>query len=316
MVNNTRSRRQHDMLSSPSMPRAAQPRLDVASILLPALLIIGVIALGFAGWLLLTLPQQNASTSGESGNVIWLRGVHASQTRDAQQAEIAGLQADLDKARRQLATVSAQPTPTAVLVPAYDDTVTVLTKPPLALILDAPVYQQAHSLSCESSAAAMAANFYGVGVNEETIIAALPKHDNPHLGFRGDIDGPYGGIEDYGVYAEPIRQILVQLGLKVEHLTGGIEEIKAEIQRGHVIIAWITYDLQVETPQQVTTSDGQIVTLVPYQHVVLVTGYNASGLWVNDPYSGTQAFYPDADFRRSFAYLGNMALVVSPPEGL
>jgi uncharacterized protein YvpB len=315
-VNDTGSRRQHEMLSSPSIPHPAQPRLDVASILLPVLLIVGVIALGFAGWLLLTLPQQNAGTSGGNGNVLWLRGVHASQTRDAQQVEIARLQADLDQARRELATVSAQPTPTAVPTPAYDDTLTVLAKPPLALILDAPVYQQAHSLSCESSAAAMAANFYGVGVTEETIIAALPKHDNPHLGFRGDIDGPYGGIADYGVYAEPIRQILAQLGLGVEHLTGGVEEIKAEIRRGHVVIAWITYNLQVETPQQVTTSDGQIVTLVPYQHVVLVTGYNASGLWVNDPYSGTQAFYLEAEFRRSFAYLGNMALVVGPPEDM
>lgn len=315
-MNDTDSRRQHEMLSSPGMPRPAQSQLDVASVLLPALLVIGVIALGFAGWLVFTLPQQNASTSGGSGNVIWLRGVHASQTRDAQQSEIAGLQADLDEARRQLATVSAQPTPTTVPTPAYGDTVTILTKPPLALILDAPVYQQAHSLSCESSAAAMAANYYGVGVNEETIIAALPKHDNPHLGFRGNIDGPYGGTEDYGVYAEPIRQILVQLGLEAEPLTGGVEEIEAEIRRGRVVMAWITYNLQVETPQQITTSDGQIVTLVPYQHVVLVTGYNASGLWVNDPYSGTQAFYPETDFGRSFAYLGNMALVVGPPEGI
>jgi uncharacterized protein YvpB len=315
-VNDTRSRRQHEMLSSPGISHPAQPQLDVTAIVLPALLVIGVIALGVAGWLLLTLPQQNAGTSGGNGNAIWLRGAYASQTRDAQQAEIASLQADLDETRRQLATVSAQPTSTAVPTPAYSDAVTVLTKPPLALILDAPVYQQAHSLSCESSAAAMAANYYGVGVNEETIIAALPKHDNPHLGFRGDIDGPYGGTEDYGVYAEPIRQILAQLGLQVEHLTGGIEEIKAEIRRGHVVIAWITYNLQVETPQQVTTSDGQIVTLVPYQHVVLVTGYNASGLWVNDPYSGTQAFYLEAEFRRSFGYLGNMALIVGPPGGI
>jgi uncharacterized protein YvpB len=314
-VNDTRSHRQHEMLSSPAVRHAAQTQVDVVSILLPALLVVGLIALGVAGWLLLTLPQRNTSTPGGNGNAIWLRGAYASQTRDAQQAEIAGLQADLDETRRQLATVSARPTSTPVPTLAYSDKVTILTKPPLALILDAPVYQQAHSLSCESSAAAMAANYYGVGVNEETIIAALPKHDNPHLGFRGDIDGPYGGTEDYGVYAEPIRQILVQLGLKAEHLVGGVEEIKAAIRRGDVVMVWITYNLQVETPQQVTTSDGQIVTLVPYQHVVLVTGYNASGLWVNDPYSGTQAFYPEADFGRSFGYLGNMALVVGPLEG-
>ena len=307
--------RQHKMLSSPPKPRPVRPRLDEVSIAFIALLIIGVIALGLAIWLVLALPQQGARTTGRDGDALWLRGVHTAQTRDAQQAEIVRLQAELDETRRQLATVVALPTSTPAPTPTYRDASTAWSKPPLALILDAPVYQQAHSLSCESSAAAMAANSYGVGVNEETIIAALPKHDNPHLGFRGNIDGLYGGIEDYGVYAEPIRQILAQLGLEVEHLVGGIEEIKAHIQRGRVVIAWVTYNLQVETPQQVTTSDGQIVTLVPYQHAVLVTGYNPNGLWVNDPYTGTQTFAPEADFRRSFAYLGNMALVVGPSEG-
>jgi len=307
--------RQHKMLSSPPKPRPVRPRLDKLSIAFIALMIIGVIALGLAIWLALTLPQQGVSTTGGDGNTLWLRGMHTAQTRDVQQAEIVRLQAELDETRRQLAAVVALPTPTPAPTPAYRDVSTVLSKPPLALILDAPVYQQAHSLSCESSAAAMAADFYGVGVNEETIIAALPKHDNPHLGFRGSMDGPYGGIEDYGVYAEPIRQILAQLGLEVEHLVGGIEEIKAHIRRGRVVIAWVTHNLQVQTPQQVTTSDGQIVTPVPYQHTVLVTGYNPNGLWVNDPYSGMQTFAPEADFRRSFAYLGNMALVVSPPEG-
>jgi uncharacterized protein YvpB len=283
------------------------------SIAFIALLIIGVIALGLAIWLVFTLPQQTASATEQGGNTLWLRGAQIAQTRDAQQAELTRLQADLDQARRQLATAVAMPTSTPVPTPAFPDASTVLARPPLALILDAPIYQQAHSLSCESSAAAMAANFFGVGVNEETIVGALPRHDNPHLGFRGNIDGPYGGIEDYGVYAEPIRQILAQFGLEVQHLTGDIEEIRAHLRRGRVVIAWVTYNLQVQTPQQVTTSDGQIVTLIPYQHAVLVVGYNPNGLWLNDPYSGTQTFAPEADFRRSFAYLGNMALVVGPP---
>jgi uncharacterized protein YvpB len=307
--------RQRKMLASPPKPRSAGSGLDELSIAFIALLIIGVIALGLAIWLVLTLPQQDTSTTGGEGSALWLRGAQIAQTRDAQQAELERLRAELDQSRRQLATAVAIPTPTSVPTPAYSDAATVLNRPPLALILDAPIYQQVHSLSCESSAATMAANYYGVGVNEETIIGALPKHDNPHLGFRGNIDGPYGGIEDYGVYAEPVRQILVQFGLDVKHLAGGIDEIKAHIQHGRVVIAWVTYDLQVQTPQQVTTSDGQIVTLIPYQHAVLVTGYNPNGLWVNDPYSGTQTFAPEADFRRSFAYLGNMALVVGPPTG-
>lgn len=307
--------RQHRMLASPPKPRRTAASLDEVSIAFIALLVVGVIALGLAIWLVLTLPQQGASTAGGQGNTLWLRGAQIAQTRDAQQVELVRLQTDLDQVRRQLATVVAMPTATPTPTPAPPDASTVLSRPPLALILDAPIYQQGHSLSCESSSAAMAANYFGVGVNEETIVGALPRHDNPHLGFRGNIDGPYGGTEDYGVYAEPIRQILAQFGLEVEHLTGGIDEIKAQIRRGRVVIAWVTYNLQVQTPQQVTTSDGQIVTLIPYQHTVLVTGYNPNGLWINDPYSGTQTFAGEADFQRSFAYLGNMALVVGPPAG-
>jgi uncharacterized protein YvpB len=303
------------MLASPPKPRRSASRLDEVSIAFIALLVIGMMALGLAIWLVLTLPQQSTRSTGSAGNTLWLRGAQIAQTRDAQQLELARLQTELDQTRRQLATAVAVPTATPVPTPAFPDASTVLSRPPLALILDAPIYRQAHSLSCESSAAAMAANFFGVGVNEETIVGALPRHDNPHLGFRGNIDGPYGGIEDYGVYAEPIRQILAQFGLEVEHFTGGIDEIRAQIRRGRVVIAWVTYNLQDQTPQQVTTSDGQIVTLIPYQHAVLVTGYNPNGLWLNDPYSGTQSFAPEADFQRSFAYLGNMALVVGPPGG-
>jgi uncharacterized protein YvpB len=217
-------------------------------------------------------------------------------TRDAQQAEIVQLQAELEAARLSAARL------------ASDD------RSPLALILDAPLLKQEHSLSCESSAAAMAAQYHGLQIGESTILRSLPLDENPHLGFRGDVDGPYGGIDDYGVYAEPIRQALIKLGLEAKHLDGGIDEIKQHIRMGQPVIAWVTYQMQVQMPRQVTLSTGTTVTLVPYEHAVLVVGYNAEGLWVHDPYDGTRAFYGETDFRRSFAYLGNMALVVGPPS--
>ncbi len=53
--------------------------------------------------------------------------------------------------------------------------------------------------------------------------------------------------------------------------------------------------------------------MVPYEHTVLVVGYNRNGLWVNDPYDGTQSFHSESDFVRSFSYLGNMGLIVGAP---
>lgn len=293
--------------SSPSRTPLPTLKVDAISIAFASLLVVGLVGLGLGIWLIYTLPRQGEAAGQQAPDT-------ASSLREAQGAEISRLRDELGSARRELATVAAARA-VATAMAAQPASSTNLSRPPLALILDAPVYKQAHSLSCESSAAAMAANYFGTGISEEAILAALPRHDNPHHGFRGDVDGPYGGTIDYGVYAEPMRQVLVRWGLQADHLNGGIDEIRAHIRQGKVVIAWITYNLQVQSPRQVTTSDRQVVTLVPYEHAVLITGYNRNGLWVNDPFSGTQTFYPEPDFSRSFAYLDNMALVIGPPTG-
>jgi uncharacterized protein YvpB len=283
--------------------------LDATSIAFVALLIVGLIALALAVWLLFNLPKQGQANAAIVTDNNALRAVSAEQTRDAQQAEIARLSGELANLRLQLETLATREAGYTMQAPQAP---VVLDKAPLALILDVPVLRQKRSLSCESSAAAMAAQFFGLNVEEEAILGALPLHDNPNLGFRGNVDGSYGGIVDYGVYAEPVRQVLRQMGLEAEILIGSTNEIRAHIRQGRPVLVWITYNLQVGWPTRVTTSDGQTVTLIPYEHVVLVTGYNRDGLWVNDPYSGVQSFYPEGDFLRSFAYLGNMGLVVGP----
>jgi uncharacterized protein YvpB len=185
------------------------------------------------------------------------------------------------------------------------------TLPPEAQLVVAR-QTQSHSLSCESSASSMAAQYQGVPVTEEEIVAALPRNDNPHLGFRGNIDGPYGSTDDYGVYAEPVLQVLNSRGLGATLIDGGLDGIKWAIARGNPVVAWVTYNCSVQTPV-VTTIGGQEVTLVPYEHVVVVTGYNDNGVWANDPYDGQEHFYATADFQRALGYFGNMAIEVAAP---
>jgi uncharacterized protein YvpB len=293
--------------------------LTSSSALLTLLLCIGLTSIGGGLWFGLSrgfakdrdtsaaVPPPNA-TAGGSRRELSSQLASAESTRDAQYAEIVRLRTESDQLHRALATADAR-------FDALQEGSPFLDQPPLALILDVPVYRQQHSLSCESSAAAMAANYHGIAVTEEDILSVLPRHENPHLGFRGDVDGPYGGIADYGVYAEPIGKALTDLGLQVEPIRSGPDEIRMYIRQGRPVIAWITFGLQPQVPTQVSLSDGQVVTLVPYQHTVLVVGYNRDGLWVNDPYGGTQDFYPEGEFVRSFAYLGNMGLAVGSPAG-
>ncbi len=177
--------------------------------------------------------------------------------------------------------------------------------------LAVPRYKQAHRLTCEASAASMVANFYRIPLSEEKIIEALPRDENPNLGFRGRLDGVPGGLTDYGVYAEPIRQVLAANGLEATYVDG-LEGIKRALAKGHPVIAWVTYQLRVQEPVEVTLGTGQEVKLVNYEHTVVVTGYNQKGFWVNDPFDGKEYFYKSTDFARAFGYLDNMALAVAP----
>ena len=178
--------------------------------------------------------------------------------------------------------------------------------------LDVPRYKQAHSLTCESSAASMVANFYRIPLSEEAISKALPRDENPNLGFRGRLDGVPGGLTDYGVYAEPIREVLAANGLEATYVEDGLDGIRRALAREHPVIAWVTYKLRVEQPVEITLSTGQEVKMVNYEHAVVVTGYNQEGFWVNDPFDGRKHFYKSTDFARAFGYLDNMALEVAP----
>lgn len=172
--------------------------------------------------------------------------------------------------------------------------------------------KQGHSLSCESSAASMAAQYHGLALTEAEVLAALPRNDNPYLGFRGNVEGPPGSIVDYGVYAGPVAEILNNAGLQARTIEGGLEGIRAALARGNPVIAWITYNCQVSTPTTQIIGD-QTVPLVPYQHAVVLTGYNQNGMWANDPWDGQEDFYSNGDLRRAMSYFGNMALEVAAP---
>jgi uncharacterized protein YvpB len=170
--------------------------------------------------------------------------------------------------------------------------------------------RQSRNLSCESSAASMAAQYHGVDLSESQVIASLPLNDNPYLGFRGNVDGPTGGIQDYGVYAGPIMAVLNDWGLQATAIEGGVTGIQAALARGNPVIAWVPYDCLPSTPVE-TIINGETVSLVPNQHVVVITGYNAEGVWANDPWDGLEDFYTYAELDRGMSYFDDMAIEVS-----
>ena len=207
---------------------------------------------------------------------------------------------------------STELTPSPELSPVEAEAERPRTSSPVEVKLDVPRYRQAHSLTCEASAASMVANFHRIPLSEEEIMEALPRDENPNLGFRGRLDGVPGGLTDYGVYADPIMEVLAANGLEATYVEDGLDGIRKALAKEHPVIAWVTYKLWLQQPVEITLSTGQEVKMVNYEHVVVVTGYNQEGFWANDPYDGREHFYNSTDFARSFGYLDNMALEVAP----
>jgi len=61
-----------------------------------------------------------------------------------------------------------------------------------------PAYRQSLPLSCEAAALSMVTAYWGRPISEWVFIENMPRHPNPHRGFRGDMNGQFGGTDDYG----------------------------------------------------------------------------------------------------------------------
>lgn len=152
--------------------------------------------------------------------------------------------------------------------------------------LRVPVLAQQHSLTCEAAAARMVAAYLGKPVTEAWLQAQLGNDDNPHKGFRGNVDAAFGGTVNYGVYAEPVAKALRALGLNADARYGvGYADLRAALDRGQPVIVWLS---QFAAPGYYDQPGG--FRLVPGEHVYVVVGYRDQGYWVNDPLNGGRQF--------------------------
>ncbi len=167
--------------------------------------------------------------------------------------------------------------------------------------LSIPLFGQQRTLSCEAAAARMLAEYYGVVKGEWWFQNAFGLSDNPHVGFRGNVDGVFGWIDDYGIYAEPVARALLGVGVNVSVRYGmTYGELRAALDRGAPVIVWTS-------PRGDFYDRPEGYRLVPEEHTYVVVGYDAAGFVVHDPlYGGRRlklASIPGWDL------FGNMAVV-------
>jgi|GEM_PF-360224 len=172
-------------------------------------------------------------------------------------------------------------------------------------------HSQYYYLSCESSAAVDWAWFFGVNIYESTFQADMPRSDNPDLGYVGDFTTrKWGQIPpySYGVHAGPIAEALRAYDLPAVAVKGyTLDEVKQKLSEDKPIIVWIIGNLEYSEPVEYVDKAGNTVIVAPYEHVVILTGYNEESI----RYMNNGKFFdaPTEVFLTSWGVLGNMAVI-------
>ena len=159
----------------------------------------------------------------------------------------------------------------------------------------------------------MFANYFGVKINEVAFFLALPVSDNPHKGFVGDVYGDWGHLppNSYGIYPGPVADELQEHGVNaVAVYQFTLDGIKREIASGEPVIVWVVGHVEHGKAQSYTSSDGLTSIVAPYEHTVIVIGYDQTTITILD----SDKIYTRSisDFLSSWGVLGNMAIIKFP----
>lgn len=170
-------------------------------------------------------------------------------------------------------------------------------------------YTQQRNLSCEYAAVAIATGTRGNWVSEYEIEALIGASDNPHWGYRGNINGQWGNTTDYGIYAEALVPALNAYGFNGEVSYEGQDAFKAQIAAGHPTIVWLGMWGDQSTYEY--TADGTRYQVTAGMHVMVAYGYDDGGVYLSDPATGGLQYYDWGTFMWMWDVMDNMALGVS-----
>ena len=174
-----------------------------------------------------------------------------------------------------------------------------------------PRYSQQRSLSCEYAALHIATSAFGSGISEYAFDDTVGWSANPHVGYRGDINGVWGRTDDYGVYNEPLSWALDNFGFNGDafYAVGDSDALTDRLDQGKPVLVWLGLWGDESIVEQL---DGRNYTVVAGMHVMVAYGYDAAGVYLSDPGTGTYRFYSWGDFMWMWNILDGMGLAVSP----
>jgi uncharacterized protein YvpB len=178
--------------------------------------------------------------------------------------------------------------------------------------VDVPTYVQQRNLSCEYASLVIAMGAYDTWISEWTFDELVPLSDNPHWGYRGDINGAWGNTTDYGVYPEPLVGPLAQLGFRGEafYAQGDASALQRYLSNGVPVVLWL--GLWGDQSYYEYASDGTPYRINPGYHVVVGYGYDETGVYAVDPATGSTVSWSWGDFMWMWDAMDGMAMAVWP----
>jgi uncharacterized protein YvpB len=177
--------------------------------------------------------------------------------------------------------------------------------------LGVPEYHQEYSLSCEFASLYMVTAYWGDPIYEDQSLTVTNWSDNPHLGFRGDINGGWGNTDDYGIYPEGLAQIAWDYGYGADISYGADANLlEAYLDDGVPVITWIS--VFGDWGWQEWDDSGNEFRLVPYEHVVVAIGYDDYGVYISDPGTGAYNQLSWSYFMGAWDLMDGMMLGVYP----
>ena len=174
-------------------------------------------------------------------------------------------------------------------------------------------HRQIRPLSCESRSAVDLAAFWGTAIEEGAFFDALPRSDNPHLGFVGDVDDQPGSLPPggYGVYARPVAMTLRRYGLDAHsHRWLGLEPLREELAAGRPVVVWATYRMLRPEMASWVAGDGSVSVIVQWEHTFIAIGYDEEGVYLIDAYDAETYYYPNDTFVAAWMQLNELAVTV------
>ena len=120
---------------------------------------------------------------------------------------------------------------------------------------------------CEMTAVTMMLQYAGINITKEQVANETPRSSNPYYGFVGNPYSNYG----YGLWVAPsgISSVVSRYLGRSLNMTGcSLNAIQNQLINRHLVVAWQAHMHGFGT------------------HAITLTGFNNSGFYYNDPWTG------------------------------